>query len=170
MKLIQILPLVSLVLSASPGAASGLARPNLQFYGLCQYLAGPLKFILPKLGCPPGTVFVSQTNEAADFPTINKALDSLPEDLSPRWILVDAGEYKETLNISRKGPITLLGATSSIQPRDFTNNLATVFDTRFMNTSDPNKLADNSETSVLNIAPNKVRGAGTYLWNEAHAS
>src|SRR5689334_19683129 len=124
MKFTQALSLISLALSAHPRAASALARLHAQVYGFCQHLASPLKTISPTLGCPPGTVFVSQTNEAADFSTINQALDSLPGDLSPRWILVDAGEYKETLNISRKGPVTLLGATSSVQPKDFTTNLA----------------------------------------------
>jgi pectin methylesterase-like acyl-CoA thioesterase len=32
--------------------------------------------------------------------------------MSPQWILIGAGIYKEAINVTRKGPTTLLGATN----------------------------------------------------------
>ncbi|KAH7098326.1 pectin lyase fold/virulence factor [Auriculariales sp. MPI-PUGE-AT-0066] len=136
--------------------APTFALAGLPVYGLCQYLQGPLKSLNILAGCPPGTLFVSAQHPAARFRTVGAALEALPDDLTPCWLLIDAGEYEETLNISRKGPITLLGATSTLLPHDHTANLVTIFNKLFMNqTTQDHNLQDNADISVLNVAPNK---------------
>lgn len=140
------------------GAALGAGKDSIPIYGACQSLHGPrlLKQAIPTLDCPPGTVFVSQTNKNAHFQTIQAAVESLPKDLSPRWILVDEGTYHESVNVSRKGPTTLLGATVSPHPVDYSNNLVTVFNTLFVNQStQQTDLQDNADSAVLTVAPNK---------------
>lgn len=59
--------------------------------------------------CPAGTLFVSQTNEEADFSSIQDAVLSLPNDTTPQVILIGAGTYEEQVNVTRPGPLTLLG-------------------------------------------------------------
>ncbi|KZV92832.1 carbohydrate esterase family 8 protein [Exidia glandulosa HHB12029] len=114
-----------------------------------------------------GTVFVSQTNARAHFSAIQPAVESLPHDNSHRTILIDAGTYHESLNVSRKGPTTLLGATSRSRPVDCTanrmdavsSNLVTVFNTLFVNQSTQNPaIQDNTDSAVLLVAPNKEFG------------
>jgi len=133
------------------------ADAGIPVYGLCQYMAGPLKALNPTFGCPPGTIFISQQDPRAKHHTVKSALDALPKDLSPQWLLIDKGEYEETLNISRKGPMTLLGATSTPNPQGHEANLVTIFNRLFMNqTTQDHDLQDNADISVLNVAPNKA--------------
>ena len=70
--------------------------------------------------CPPGTLIVSATSKRASHTTIQSAINSLPDDESTQTILILEGTYTEQVNITRSGPITLLGQTTS--PKDATRN------------------------------------------------
>ncbi|KAG8701654.1 hypothetical protein FRC09_005213 [Ceratobasidium sp. 395] len=137
-------------------------------YEVCQSTKG--KKLNPVAGCPigeritvggaqaytertVGTKYVSQNDTRASFKNIQDAVLSLPQDTSPQWILVGAGIYKEAINVTRKGPTTLLGATNHADK--YVQNLVAVYNTTFMNQTTQTASQDNADTQVLTVAPNK---------------
>ncbi|KAI0642991.1 pectin lyase-like protein [Trametes meyenii] len=116
----------------------------------------------PLIGCEPGTIFVSKEYTGADFSSIQDAVLSLPEH-GPATILINAGEYHETINISRKGPVTLLGQLDLHTAFDATGNASTrnlvhIWDDKFVHTS-----MDDAQSAVLLVAPSfnaSLIGAG----------
>ncbi|XP_006462415.1 hypothetical protein AGABI2DRAFT_151878 [Agaricus bisporus var. bisporus H97] len=125
--------------------------------------------ISPLSGCPDGTIFVSQNtnDEFAHFHKIQDAILSLTSN-SEAIILIGAGEYHETLNVTRQSPLTLLGqlpAQTKISPLlpfysepPFPDNLVQVWDDRFVQTG-----MDDAESTVLVVAPSfdaSLIGAG----------
>ncbi|KAF9453118.1 carbohydrate esterase family 8 protein [Macrolepiota fuliginosa MF-IS2] len=133
----------------------------------CQ-LQKPLN-ISPLSGCPTGTIYVSQNlnDKFARFHRIQDAISSLPPS-SPATVLVGAGEYHETLNITRQGPLTLLGqlpADVGLTPSSpfysnppFPNNLVQVWDNKFVQTG-----MDDAQSAVILVAPSfnaSLIGAG----------
>ena len=81
----------------------------------CVHALSPLFFacqiqkpagISPLLGCPLGTVYVSQTDPKAHFSTIQSAVEALPD--GPAVILIAEGSYEEVVNITRTDPLTML--------------------------------------------------------------
>ncbi|KAJ7062369.1 pectin lyase-like protein [Mycena amicta] len=113
----------------------------------------------PLLGCPAGTLFVSQnaSDPHAHFSTIQSAIASLP-DKGAATILIAAGSYQETVNISRSGPLTLLGqlpANATLTAKPFANpasanmNLVQIWNTNFVMTGQ-----DDATSAVLTVAPN----------------
>ncbi|KAJ3547953.1 hypothetical protein NM208_g1242 [Fusarium decemcellulare] len=112
----------------------------------------------PLQGCPRGTLYVSAANKKAHFTSIQDAIDSLPSDDSPGIILVGAGGYTEQLNVTRPGPLTLLGETDSSarggyanieQDGPSTNKVNVLWRAANSNSS----YADNVHTSVLVVGP-----------------
>ncbi|KAF2464698.1 pectin methylesterase [Lindgomyces ingoldianus] len=105
----------------------------------------------PLTGCPPQTLLI--------FLTIQSAILSLPHDNSSQLILITTGTYTEQLNITRPGPLTLLGQTSS--PSTLSNTVQILWH-QATGTSTTGTL-DNAYTSVLTIAPTlnaSLTGAG----------
>lgn len=113
----------------------------------CQYpTADPLQ------NCPSGTLLVGPTG---NFSTIQSAVLSLPNDTTPYIILVEAGNYTEQVNVTRPGPLYLLGQTSA--PNDRTQNRVVVYWAAIAGTG------DNAYTSTLTVAPTlnaSLTGAG----------
>lgn len=111
--------------------------------------------------CPPGTIIVSATDKHADYTTIQSAIESLPDDTSSQTILILSGSYTEQLNVTRAGPLTLLGQTSN--PRDATQNKVTI--TRAAaNLDSTGQSVDNVYSSVLIVSPTldaSLTGSGT---------
>lgn len=113
----------------------------------------------PLQHCPDGTLYVSHNDTTADFTSIQDAIDSLPKDNSTQVILIDAGTYREQLNVTRPGPLTLLGQTdnpwngktfSNVTYNSDPQNKVQVFhDAANYQSSFP----DNIETSVLAVGP-----------------
>ncbi|OQD77141.1 hypothetical protein PENDEC_c003G07024 [Penicillium decumbens] len=99
--------------------------------------------------CPPGTILVSANDKSADFTTIQNAIDSLPDDTSSQTILILSGLYEEQLNVTRAGPLTLLGQTSN--PKDATKNKVTI--THAAANQDNTGRIDNVYSSVLIVSP-----------------
>ncbi|KAF9879418.1 pectinesterase [Colletotrichum karsti] len=96
-----LLPL-AYVASAAAAIPSGPAKT----YADCQK-----KTCDPLEGCPPGTLFVSKASAKANFTTIQAAIASLPNNTDAYTILIAPGNYTEQLNVTRQGPLTLLGMT-----------------------------------------------------------
>ncbi|EIN07059.1 pectin lyase-like protein [Punctularia strigosozonata HHB-11173 SS5] len=127
----------------------------LSVYAACQTTLG--KAVDPVLGCPKGTIFVSQKDPRAKFSSVQAAVLSLPLDDSPQWILVDAGIYKEA---------TLCSPPIVADYWVDEHNLVTIYNTTFINQTTQNaSILDNADSQVLTVAPNKYSvwtGQGYY--------
>ncbi|KAJ3552755.1 hypothetical protein NM688_g3987 [Phlebia brevispora] len=118
--------------------------------------------VSPLLGCPEGTIFVSQGHPSAHFSSVQQAVLSLPEDRNA-VILIGEGEYHETVNITRKGPLTLLGQldpTTAFDPAGnaSTRNLVQIWDNTFVENG-----IDDAQSAMLIVAPSfnaSLIGAG----------
>lgn len=114
----------------------------------------------PLDGCPEGTLYVSSSDRLADFTTIQTAIRFLPNDTSPHTILIGAGIYNEQLNVTRSGPVVLLGQSNKPWNRelysdvsyneDAHNEVQVIFNAA--NGGD-HSFPDNLFTSVLAIGP-----------------
>jgi pectin methylesterase-like acyl-CoA thioesterase len=127
-----LLLLAVLFLTAQPTLASGRIS--------CQ---NPVKEDLLE-GCPPQTIVVGPKQK---FTTIQAAVKSIPNNTVPYTILIQAGTYREKVNITRSGPLTLLGMTSA--PNDPNRNSVTVI---HKGATTQGK-GDNAFTSTLTVAP-----------------
>ncbi|KAG9315035.1 carbohydrate esterase family 8 protein [Chiua virens] len=121
-------------------------------------------------GCPEDTLYVSQTDPEANYTNVQSAISSLPDSESQVTILVGEGEYFETVNITRTGPLNLLGQLSADTAFDPTGNASTrnlvqIFNNKYVLTnSSGDQLFDDALTAVLTVAPNyagSLIGAGT---------
>ncbi|KAI1501881.1 pectin methylesterase family protein [Biscogniauxia marginata] len=126
-----------------------------QSYRLCQKKTSD-----PLEGCPDGTLYVSQSDTRADFSTIQSAIASLPNNTIPQVILIAPGVYTEQVNITRPGPLTLLGASDrpwqnqSYADIDYDsepeNDVQIYWNSANYNSTFP----DNVYTGVLTVGPN----------------
>ncbi|KAF7332541.1 Carbohydrate esterase family 8 protein [Mycena kentingensis (nom. inval.)] len=117
--------------------------------------------VSPLAGCPAGTIFVSQntSDPNADFNSIQTAILSLP-DKGSAIILIAAGSYHEAVNVTRSGPLTLLGQvppTATLSHTPFANasssnmNLVQIWGTNFVMPGQ-----DDATSAVLTVAPNSA--------------
>lgn len=122
--------------------------------------------------CPAGTIYVSLTDSKANFTSVQSAIASIPNNTTPYYILIDAGNYTEQLNVTRQGPLTLLGLSdrpsndqvladinvnSTIS--SYANNVAIHW-----NSANYGEFSDNVYTGVLTVGPNlnaTLTGSGT---------
>ncbi len=128
------------------GILFAIFRPTIadtSIYSACQASTSDLL-----TGCPPNTVWVSQTDCKADFTTIQGAISSLPDDNTNYTILVMPGIYIEQLNVTRSAPLTILGQTST--PNEQGDNTVTVY---WAAANSNGRFTDNAFTSVLTVAP-----------------
>ncbi|KAJ7205990.1 carbohydrate esterase family 8 protein [Mycena pura] len=121
--------------------------------------------VSPLSGCPGGTIFVSQnaSDPHASFTSVQAAIESLPKT-GAATILIAQGSYQETINVTRTGPLTLLGqlhSTAVADAKPFANassanmNLVQIWNTNFVMTGQ-----DDATSAVLTVAPN---GAGALI-------
>ncbi|GKT62482.1 pectinesterase [Colletotrichum tofieldiae] len=139
-------------------AAAAIPSGPAKTYAACQKKTcnNPLE------GCPPNTLFVSKSSSRANFTTIQAAIASLPNNTTPYTILIAPGNYTEQLNVTRSGPLTLLGMTDSPASGDLYSDVS-------LNTTASNAnevqvwwnaanhnvaFPDNAYTSVLTVGPN----------------
>lgn len=132
--------------------------PPVRTYAECQR-----KTHRPLAGCPTGTLFVSANSTLANFTTIQAAIASLPHDDTAHTILIAPGIYVEQLNVTRPGPLMLLGQTNApfqnssapyadVQSdTDHANEVTVVW--AAANGDNTGKITDNAVTSVLTVAP-----------------
>ena len=97
----------------------------------------------PLSGCPSGTLLVGP---GSTYATIQSAIASLPNTTDPAYILILPGNYTEQVNVTRSGPVWLLGQTSNI--RDQASNVVNVVWAAIAGTG------DNAFTATLTVAPN----------------
>lgn len=111
-------------------------------------------------GCPRNTIFVSKHDKSAHHTSIQEAISSLPNDSDPYTILIGQGDYTEQLNVTRTGPLTLLGMTDSPYKGELYadigydkphKNKVTVYFNLANNAE--TVLGDNVYTSVLTVGP-----------------
>jgi hypothetical protein len=145
---------VLLVLAALsfPAGAYPVGEPA-KTHALCQK-----KTCNPLEGCPPRTVFVSKTSKRAAFTSIQAAIASLPNNTAPYTILVAPGNYTEQLNVTRPGPLTLLGMSDRPWMGDSYADIgynSTQNDVQvWWNSANHDaKFTDNVYTGVLTIGP-----------------
>ncbi|KAI9462267.1 carbohydrate esterase family 8 protein [Boletus coccyginus] len=108
----------------------------------------------PLEGCPGGTLFVSPTDPAAAFTSVQEAIDSLPET-GNAVILIGEGQYFGVrLNVTCSAPVTLLGQldpdTAFIRDGNATQrNLVHIWNNLYAGTTG---LTDD-ETATLILSP-----------------
>ncbi|GMF68619.1 unnamed protein product [Aspergillus oryzae] len=113
------------------------------------------------LSCPEGTILVSKTDPSAHFTSVQDAILSLPNDNTTQTILILPGTYKEQVNVTRSGPVTLLGQTDD--PNNATKNKVTLTWAQ-ANHDNTGQAVDNVFSSVLTVAPtleSSYTGSGT---------
>jgi pectin methylesterase-like acyl-CoA thioesterase len=109
---------------------------------VCQYPS-----LEPLDGCPNNTVLVGLGQKYA---TVQSAVLSLPNDTSPHHILILPGNYTEQVNVTRPGPVYLLGQTRV--PNDQSKNVVNII-WRNATGAEANSTLDNAYTSALTVAP-----------------
>ncbi|KAK6068594.1 pectinesterase family protein [Seiridium cupressi] len=155
------LSLSSLVLLASSAfpltAVASKTHPSRAYAGCQKKTADPLS------GCASGTLYVSQNDTSADFSSIQAAIASLPNNTDAYTILIAPGIYTEQLNVTRQGPLTLLGqsdlpsrlqAYSDVFGSNATDKAHANDVQIYWNSANFNKtFTDNVYTGVLTIGP-----------------
>lgn len=134
------------ILSASAGETSHFGRAT------CQY---PTR--RPLQGCPKNTVLVGP---GEDFSSVQSAVEDIPKNEEPYTILVLPGHYTEQVNVTRPGPLTILGQTK--HPNDASKNTVNIIWHNATGTPSTGSY-DNAYTSTLTIAPtlnSSLTGAG----------
>jgi pectin methylesterase-like acyl-CoA thioesterase len=101
----------------------------------------------PLEGCPRNTVLVGQGQR---FTTVQSAILGLPNGTLPHHILILPGNYTEQVNITRPGPVYLLGQTR--YPNDQSKNVVNII-WRNATGAELNSTLDNAYTSTLTVAP-----------------
>lgn len=107
----------------------------------------------PLAGCPAGTLLVGPPSTGAPFSTIQSAIISIPNDTTSYTVLILPGIYTEQVNITRPGPLTLLGQTDV--PTNQSYNAVTV---AWAAVAGP---SDNARTSTLTVAPPRGSSMGS---------
>ncbi|SCV67473.1 BQ2448_5084 [Microbotryum intermedium] len=97
--------------------------------------------------CPPGTIYVSQSDHKAQFNTIQKAIDSLKATAATTsaTILVGAGTYQERMFVNGFRSITILGQIRTSQST-YLGNTVEITRSRTLQKSDG---YDNWNTATL---------------------
>ncbi|KAI0124691.1 pectinesterase [Xylariales sp. AK1849] len=103
--MLSIRSLVLLASSLLPCAIATKVSPAQSFASCQRKTANALS------GCPSHTLYVSQNDTAAQFHSIQDAIASIPNNTTPYTILIAPGIYTEQLNVTRRGPLTLLGTS-----------------------------------------------------------
>lgn len=151
----SILSFMSLTSAGLAAAHAAAPYPATTFAECQEKTSDPLQ------GCPEGTVFVSANDTRADFTRIQDAILSIGNDTEPHYILIGAGFYYEQLNVTRSGPLYLLGQSDlPSQQRTYAGDVSYNKTARndvqvwFNEANIGNKLyGDNAYTSVLTVGP-----------------
>ncbi|KAF1974912.1 pectin methylesteras-like protein [Bimuria novae-zelandiae CBS 107.79] len=109
----------------------------------------------PLKGCPKHTLLVASGSSNATakkntFSSIQSAVLSLPHDNSTQYILILPGQYTEQVNVTRPGPLYLLGQTSDAESLG-RNTVEVVWHNATGSATTGSY--DNAYTSTLTIAP-----------------
>ena len=116
-------------------------------------------------GCPKHTLLVDAASSGENakqnvFSSIQSAVLSLPHDNSTQYILILPGQYTEQVNVTRPGPLYLLGQTDDVE--SLARNTVELMWHNATGTATTGSY-DNAYTSALTIAPtfnSSTTGAG----------
>ncbi|KAJ3550046.1 hypothetical protein NM208_g209 [Fusarium decemcellulare] len=114
----------------------------------------------PTEGCPRGTLYVAKDDARAHFDTVQSAIDSLGYTTTSGYILIAPGNYTEQLNVTRRGPLHLIGMSNKPWKHelyaDIDVNTTAQNDVQiWWNSANHNvSFPDNVYTGVLTIGPN----------------
>ncbi|WPH00664.1 carbohydrate esterase family 8 protein [Acrodontium crateriforme] len=100
----------------------------------------------PLDGCPSNTVLVGPEEY---FKTVQSAVLSIPHDNVTYTILILPGNYTEQVNVTRSGPLTLIG--QSALPTNASANVVNILWSSA--TGNAENSFDNAFTSTLTVAP-----------------
>jgi len=99
---------------------------------------------------PTGAVIVrAGTTTNGEFADVGSAINSLPSDSSAQTVFIFPGTYQGQVNISRSGPVKILGYTTDVM--DFNQNTAVLTHSASLQTSSSDDL-----TGTLRIHSNNV--------------
>ncbi|KAK3203083.1 hypothetical protein GRF29_112g182137 [Pseudopithomyces chartarum] len=109
----------------------------------------------PLKGCPKSTLLVNAGSSGQGaknnaFSSIQSAVLSLPHDNSTQYILILPGQYTEQVNVTRPGPLYLLGQTKDAE--SLARNTVEIMWHNATGTATTGSY-DNAYTSTLTIAP-----------------
>lgn len=109
----------------------------------------------PLKGCPKSTLLVNAGSSGQGaknnaFSNIQSAVLSLPHDNSTQYILILPGQYTEQVNVTRPGPLYLLGQTKDAE--SLARNTVEIMWHNATGTATTGSY-DNAYTSTLTIAP-----------------
>ncbi|KAJ6453086.1 pectin lyase fold/virulence factor [Mycena sanguinolenta] len=105
----------------------------------------------PSTEPPPGAVIVKPgTTVAGQFTDLGDALDALPTDNTTQVVFVYPGTYAGQVNISRAGPVTIMGYTENAF--DFEQNTVTLVHSAALATG----AASDDLTGTLRVLSNNV--------------
>lgn len=109
----------------------------------------------PLKGCPKSTLLVNPGSSGQGaknnaFSSIQSAVLSLPHDNSTQYILILPGQYTEQVNVTRPGPLYLLGQTKDAE--SLARNTVEIMWHNATGTATTGSY-DNAYTSTLTIAP-----------------
>ncbi|KAG9126738.1 hypothetical protein FRC07_002145 [Ceratobasidium sp. 392] len=121
------------------GAANAFSSKFLKCQTIDPAPASPLN------GCPNGTVYVSPTDARASYKSVQQAVEATGDTSGSAYILVGQGRYFGTVNVTRQGPLTLLGELTSASS---TFNTVEIWNNIYVQPGQ-----DNAVTPVLVVAP-----------------
>lgn len=109
----------------------------------------------PLKGCPKSTLLVNAGSSGQGaknnaFSNFQSAVLSLPHDNSTQYILILPGQYTEQVNVTRPGPLYLLGQTKDAE--SLARNTVEIMWHNATGTATTGSY-DNAYTSTLTIAP-----------------
>jgi pectin methylesterase-like acyl-CoA thioesterase len=104
------------------------------------------------------TLIVSKNAGPCEYSTVTSAINALPNDSKPYTIKIGAGTYIEQLSITRKGKVTLVGATPLTN--DYTENQVVIEISNGVLTS-----ANADETTPVINAKKVNDNAGLAIYN-----
>ncbi|KAF7364706.1 Pectinesterase [Mycena venus] len=100
---------------------------------------------------PPGAVVVKPgTQVVGQFSDLGEAVNSLPADNTAQVVFVYPGTYVGQVNVSRPGPVTIMGYTKNSM--DFTHNTVTLIHNASLATG----AASDDLTGTLRVLSNNV--------------
>ncbi|KAF1844091.1 carbohydrate esterase family 8 protein [Cucurbitaria berberidis CBS 394.84] len=105
-----------------------------------------------------GTLVVSKNPGPCEYSNLTAAISALPNDSKPYTIQIGAGTYVEQLSITRKGKVTLIGASSFTN--DYTQNQVRIEISNGVLTS----AGQNEQTPVIN-AKKTYDNSGLAMYN-----
>ncbi|KAF4999678.1 hypothetical protein FDECE_11432 [Fusarium decemcellulare] len=114
----------------------------------------------PTEGCPRGTLYVAKDDSRAHFDSVQDAINSLGNTTTPGYILIAPGNYTEQLNVTRRGPLHLIGMSNKPWKHelyaDIDVNTTAQNDVQiWWNSANHNvSFPDNVYTGVLTVGPN----------------